>query len=74
MCDLHFTIYVTFLLINSNFFDRCIPFKYRNRNCEEGDCDGDGDGGSEKIVEVLMINSTSGPGLLFPKVPSHFSL
>ncbi|GAY59065.1 Nudix hydrolase 16 [Citrus sinensis] len=45
----------------------CIPFKYRNRNCEEGDCDGDGDGGSEKIVEVLMINSTSGPGLLFPK-------
>lgn len=28
------------------------------------------DGGStkEKIVEVLMINSTGGPGLLFPKV------
>ena len=25
---------------------------------------------SEKIVEVLMINSTSGPGLLFPKVIS----
>lgn len=23
---------------------------------------------AEKIVEVLMINSTSGPGLLFPKV------
>lgn len=23
---------------------------------------------SKKIVEVLMINSTSGPGLLFPKV------
>ncbi|KAL9411482.1 hypothetical protein AB3S75_045142 [Citrus x aurantiifolia] len=45
----------------------CIPFKYRNRNCEEGDGDGDGDGRSEKIVEVLMINSTSGPGLLFPK-------
>ncbi|XP_020549325.1 nudix hydrolase 16, mitochondrial isoform X2 [Sesamum indicum] len=40
----------------------CIPFRYRN--AEE-----DGDGNSEKIVEVLMINSTSGPGLLFPK---HF--
>ncbi|KAL0286105.1 UNVERIFIED_CONTAM: Nudix hydrolase 16, mitochondrial [Sesamum calycinum] len=40
----------------------CIPFRYRN--VEE-----DGDGNSEKIVEVLMINSTSGPGLLFPK---HF--
>ncbi|KAL0334371.1 UNVERIFIED_CONTAM: Nudix hydrolase 16, mitochondrial [Sesamum angustifolium] len=38
----------------------CIPFRYRN--VEE-----DGDGNSEKIVEVLMINSTSGPGLLFPK-------
>ncbi|KAK4392525.1 Nudix hydrolase 16, mitochondrial [Sesamum angolense] len=33
-----------------------------SRNVEE-----DGDGNSEKIVEVLMINSTSGPGLLFPK-------
>ncbi|KAK6151339.1 hypothetical protein DH2020_013974 [Rehmannia glutinosa] len=39
----------------------CIPFKYRN--VEE-----DGSGTSEKIVEVLMINSTGGPGLLFPKV------
>lgn len=28
----------------------------------------DGGGTSEKIVEVLMINSTGGPGLLFPKV------
>ena len=27
-----------------------------------------GDPSSEKIVEVLMINSPSGPGLLFPKV------
>lgn len=26
---------------------------------------------SEKIVEVLMINSTSGPGLLFPKVRNY---
>ncbi|XP_021908598.1 nudix hydrolase 16, mitochondrial isoform X3 [Carica papaya] len=25
------------------------------------------EGASEKVVEVLMINSTSGPGLLFPK-------
>ncbi|KAK6149063.1 hypothetical protein DH2020_016588 [Rehmannia glutinosa] len=38
----------------------CIPFKYRN--VEE-----DGSGTPEKIVEVLMINSNSGPGLLFPK-------
>ncbi|CAA2991977.1 nudix hydrolase 16, mitochondrial [Olea europaea subsp. europaea] len=30
----------------------CIPYRYRD---------------SEKIVEVLMINSPSGPGLLFPK-------
>ncbi|XP_068497245.1 nudix hydrolase 16, mitochondrial-like isoform X2 [Phaseolus vulgaris] len=27
----------------------------------------DGDSSSEKIVEVLLINSPSGPGLLFPK-------
>ncbi|KAJ9190548.1 hypothetical protein P3X46_001735 [Hevea brasiliensis] len=38
----------------------CIPFRYRNYY-ENGDTD------AEKIVEVLMINSTSGPGLLFPK-------
>nr|GMC58917.1 nudix hydrolase 16, mitochondrial-like [Ipomoea batatas] len=38
----------------------CIPF--RLRNTEEN-----GDGMSEEIIEVLMINSTSGPGLLFPK-------
>ncbi|KAL9232644.1 hypothetical protein vseg_007729 [Gypsophila vaccaria] len=38
----------------------CIPFRYRNA------CEGDGDE-SEKLIEVLMINSTSGPGLLFPK-------
>ncbi|OAY53371.1 nudix hydrolase 16, mitochondrial isoform X1 [Manihot esculenta] len=38
----------------------CIPFRYRNYN--END-----DTVAEKIVEVLMINSTSGPGLLFPK-------
>lgn len=41
--------------------DRCIPFKYRNSSEENGDT-------SDKVVEVLMINSTSGPGLLFPKV------
>lgn len=34
----------------------CIPFRYRNDDTD-----------SERIVEVLMINSTSGPGLLFPK-------
>ncbi|KAJ7972102.1 Nudix hydrolase 16 mitochondrial-like [Quillaja saponaria] len=34
----------------------CIPFKYRRSG-----------GTSEKVLEVLMINSTSGPGLVFPK-------
>ncbi|TMW98555.1 hypothetical protein EJD97_003873 [Solanum chilense] len=38
----------------------CIPFRFR-------DMEQNGDDTSEKIVEVLMINSTSGPGLLFPK-------
>ncbi|XP_057513749.1 nudix hydrolase 16, mitochondrial-like [Actinidia eriantha] len=38
----------------------CIPYKYR-------DSDESGDENSGKIVEVLMINSPSGPGLLFPK-------
>ncbi|KAM7505242.1 hypothetical protein LguiB_004146 [Lonicera macranthoides] len=38
----------------------CIPYKYRY-------ADGISDDESEKIVEVLMINSASGPGLLFPK-------
>lgn len=42
-------------------FDRCIPFRYKNS-------DETGDANSEKIIEVLMINSPSGPGLLFPKV------
>ncbi|KAF8022197.1 hypothetical protein BT93_G2365 [Corymbia citriodora subsp. variegata] len=39
---------------------RCIPYRYR----QSVDCTSDTD---EKIVEVLMINSTSGSGLLFPK-------
>uniref|UniRef100_A0A5B7A7L8 Nudix hydrolase domain-containing protein n=1 Tax=Davidia involucrata TaxID=16924 RepID=A0A5B7A7L8_DAVIN len=38
----------------------CIPFKYENSKDESGAL-------SEKIVEVLMINSSSGPGLVFPK-------
>ncbi|KAH6819337.1 nudix hydrolase-like protein 16 [Perilla frutescens var. frutescens] len=38
----------------------CIPFRYRTVEKDDG-------GTSEKIVEVLMINSTGGPGLLFPK-------
>ncbi|KAF5742460.1 nudix hydrolase 16 mitochondrial-like [Tripterygium wilfordii] len=38
----------------------CIPFRYTNS--DESD-----DANTEKVVEVLMINSTSGPGLLFPK-------
>ncbi|OWM78461.1 nudix hydrolase 16, mitochondrial [Punica granatum] len=37
----------------------CIPYRYRSVDC--------GDSTDEKIIEVLMINSTSGPGLLFPK-------
>ncbi|XP_026424614.1 nudix hydrolase 16, mitochondrial-like isoform X2 [Papaver somniferum] len=37
----------------------CIPFKYREDDSGESNC--------KKIVEVLMINSSSGPGLLFPK-------
>jgi hypothetical protein len=40
---------------------RCIPFRYKDNN---GNCDGE----RKKEVEVLMINSASGPGLLFPKV------
>lgn len=44
-------------------FCRCIPFRYRN-------CDDTSDAkpDPDKEVEVLMINSPSGPGLLFPKV------
>ncbi|KAM7271329.1 hypothetical protein ACFE04_030543 [Oxalis oulophora] len=38
----------------------CIPYRYRTLN---EDCEG----GPKKVVEVLMINTTSGPGLLFPK-------
>ncbi|KAF8396265.1 hypothetical protein HHK36_017880 [Tetracentron sinense] len=38
----------------------CIPFKYRSS-------DESSSAKSEKIVEVLMINSTRGPGLVFPK-------
>lgn len=40
---------------------RCIPFRYINS--EE-----DGKSESGKVVQVLMISSSSGPGLLFPKV------
>lgn len=38
----------------------CIPYRYRKSDDAE-------DGDSEKMVEVLMISSPSGPGLLFPK-------
>ncbi|KAF5733642.1 nudix hydrolase 16 mitochondrial-like [Tripterygium wilfordii] len=38
----------------------CIPFRYRNSDQSD-------DANTEHVVEVLMINSTSGPGLLFPK-------
>lgn len=49
--------------VNLKVIDRCIPFRYRS--FDESDRTE-----SEKVVEVLMINSTSGPGLLFPKVSS----
>lgn len=42
-------------------FSRCIPFKYKSLGENDND-------EPEKVVEVLMINSNSGPGLLFPKV------
>lgn len=35
----------------------CIPFRYRDDN----------DSGQKNTLEVLMISSQSGPGLLFPK-------
>ncbi|PWA82558.1 nudix hydrolase [Artemisia annua] len=38
----------------------CIPFRFRHSEGSNGNK-------SDKILEVLMINSTSGPGLLFPK-------
>ncbi|KAE9459736.1 hypothetical protein C3L33_08392, partial [Rhododendron williamsianum] len=38
----------------------CIPYKYR-------DSGESSDENLERIVEVLMINTPSGPGLLFPK-------
>ncbi|KAF0910954.1 hypothetical protein E2562_005345 [Oryza meyeriana var. granulata] len=40
---------------------RCIPFRYRASNDETSHDE------QKKRVEVLMINSQSGPGLLFPK-------
>ncbi|KAF6155426.1 hypothetical protein GIB67_019952 [Kingdonia uniflora] len=39
----------------------CIPFKYTYSDDENSGAD------SGKSIEVLMINSPSGPGLLFPK-------
>ncbi|CAK9152202.1 unnamed protein product [Ilex paraguariensis] len=39
---------------------RCIPFKYRDYGESIAVQ-------SERAVEVLMINSTGGPGLVFPK-------
>ncbi|OEL19419.1 Nudix hydrolase 16, mitochondrial [Dichanthelium oligosanthes] len=40
----------------------CIPFRYRDINNETSNYE------RKKLVEVLMINSQSGPGLLFPKL------
>ncbi|MQM17798.1 hypothetical protein Taro_050776 [Colocasia esculenta] len=38
----------------------CIPYRYRYSDDDSG-------GKRKKTIEVLMINSPSGPGLLFPK-------
>ncbi|GAA0163869.1 hypothetical protein Leryth_009127 [Lithospermum erythrorhizon] len=38
----------------------CIPYKFRDSEEHEAEVSG-------KTIEVLMISSTSGPGLLFPK-------
>ncbi|GAB2210090.1 hypothetical protein Droror1_Dr00015343 [Drosera rotundifolia] len=38
----------------------CIPFRYRSSSEHDGSTD-------DEVVEVLMINSNSGRGLLFPK-------
>lgn len=67
--DLFFVLWSTLFSwkIYEKFICRCIPFRYRS--CDESDGTE-----SEKIVEVLMINSTSGPGLLFPKVFVAYSL
>ena len=56
MPRLHFLLMLILL-----FFCRCIPFRYRSS-------DGRSDEVSDKVVEVLMIDTPSGPGLLFPKV------
>lgn len=47
--------------LNSSHVCRCIPFRYRYSEENDGKK-------PEENVEVLMITSTSGPGLLFPKV------
>lgn len=62
LCDA--TLQSSFQKLTHENFDRCIPFKHRNP--DEGSNEN-----SEKVVEVLMINSPSGPGLLFPKVRSY---
>ena len=62
LCDA--TLQSSFQKLTHKNFDRCIPFKHRNP--DEGSNEN-----SEKVVEVLMINSPSGPGLLFPKVRSY---
>ena len=45
------------------FSSRCVPFRYRS------DCSGKGD--IRQLIEVLMITTQGGPGLLFPKVHTH---
>ena len=48
-------------MLTYGFIDRCIPYRFRDY-CEDDNAN------SAKVVELLMINSPSGPGLLFPKV------
>ncbi|TVU40002.1 hypothetical protein EJB05_13447 [Eragrostis curvula] len=50
-----------FSLLTIPWLYRCIPFRYKDNSDETSDYE------QKKLVEVLMINSQSGPGLLFPK-------
>ncbi|KAI5663680.1 hypothetical protein M9H77_23003 [Catharanthus roseus] len=61
--DMSFTSFNLVVVCQSNGFvlsAKCIPFKYKSLGENDND-------EPEKVVEVLMINSNSGPGLLFPK-------
>ena len=66
-CTFHLHIWGILQSSKSKLIIRCIPFRYRSFSESDG-------AESEKVVEVLMINSNSGPGLLFPKVTVNIVL